>query len=252
MVWRADGGSLPCTLGRTWRAMVLSDPIHKALTVIALGALVAFSADVGPGHAAGPSAQAPGQDAGETAVPVPVTIEDISRALERIGTLKARFTQVNADGSLSRGTLWIRRPGRARFEYDPPDELLVVIGGSRVAIFDDAAAADPTSYPLRQTPLWWVLGPEVDLEKAAEIRTFRSEGGVTLVQLTDREHPELGTLELVFEGNPPQLRRWSVIDEAGNRTAVILENTEQGMNLPASLFSVQLELDRRRERSGGR
>ncbi len=224
--------------------------------LLALGASWGLSLAEGPASGqTAPAGAAVTAGEGSRAAPATasgVTIDDISRAIERIDTLKARFTQVNADGSLSRGTVWIRRPGRARFEYDPPDELLVVIGGSRVAIFDDAAAADPTSYPLRETPLWWVLGPKIDLAKTAEVRDLRSEGGVTLVQLADRERPELGTIELLFTGDPPELRRWSVIDEAGNRTTVILENVERGGAMPDSLFSVPLEMDRRREAQGGR
>ncbi len=222
--------------------------------LLALGLLWPLPLAAGPTAGQESGQGAPAEDPTRAAPPAAseVTIDDVSRALERIGTLKGRFTQVNADGSLSRGTVWIHRPGRARFQYDPPDELLVVIGGSRVAIFDDAAAADPTSYPLRETPLWWVLGPKIDLRKAAEIRALRSEGGVTLVRLADRERPELGTLELIFTNDPLELRRWSVIDGAGNRTTVILEEVEKGGDMPASLFSVPLEMDRRREAQGGR
>ena len=49
--------------------------------------------------------------------------EDIARVeayLNNVTTLKANFLQINAEGQFARGTVRINRPGRARFEYDPP------------------------------------------------------------------------------------------------------------------------------------
>ncbi len=59
-----------------------------------------------------------------------LSMAEISTYLNAIKSAQTRFVQVNADGSQSTGTLFIKRPpGRARFEYDPPVEALVMAGG---------------------------------------------------------------------------------------------------------------------------
>ncbi|MEM9197924.1 MAG: outer membrane lipoprotein carrier protein LolA, partial [Pseudomonadota bacterium] len=80
-------------------------------------------------------------------------LADISDYLNTITTLKAPFEQINDDGSVSTGTLYIRRPGRMRFEYNPPEQALVIAAASAVVIFDDKSNQAPETYPLRRTPL---------------------------------------------------------------------------------------------------
>ena len=74
--------------------------------------------------------------------------------------------QTNADGSRSTGKLYIKRPGRARFEYDPPMKSLVMAGSGQVAIFDEKSNQPPEQYPLRRTPLNLILADNVNLGQA--------------------------------------------------------------------------------------
>jgi outer membrane lipoprotein-sorting protein len=74
-------------------------------------------------------------------LPLPAMAEKIalgtlSNYLNSLTTVEADFTQVNSDGSISTGKIFIKRPGRVRFEYAPPDRSLVIAGGQQVAIFD--------------------------------------------------------------------------------------------------------------------
>ncbi|MEQ9053977.1 MAG: outer membrane lipoprotein carrier protein LolA, partial [Roseovarius confluentis] len=78
-----------------------------------------------------------------------LSLNAISNYLNRIETATSDFTQVNDDGSLSTGTLYIKRPGRMRFEYNPPENLLVMAGGGQVGIFDGKSNVKKAErYPL--------------------------------------------------------------------------------------------------------
>jgi outer membrane lipoprotein-sorting protein len=83
-----------------------------------------------------------------TAFSVPAAAEriplaELSRYLNALTTAESDFTQINADGTISTGRLFIHRPGRVRFEYAAPDSSLVMAGGGQVAIFDDKSNPVP-------------------------------------------------------------------------------------------------------------
>ena len=65
-----------------------------------------------------------------------ISIDRLSSYLDGLKTVEAKFTQISSDGSLSTGALFIKRPGRIRFEYDPPNDALVLASGGQLAIFD--------------------------------------------------------------------------------------------------------------------
>ena len=67
-------------------------------------------------------------------------------------TLYATFTQVNANGDRLTGQLYLHRPGRLRFDYDPPATMQVIADGRQVAIKDNSLSTQDV-YPINQTPL---------------------------------------------------------------------------------------------------
>lgn len=174
-----------------------------------------------------------------------ISLDDLSAYLNGLQTMTARFTQVNDDGSISTGTLYMKRPGRVRFEYDPPEKSLVMAGGGQVAIFDGRSNQGPEQYPLKRTPLNLILERKVDLARRNMVVGHTSDGVTTTVVAQDPEHPEYGSLQLVFSANPVELRQWVITDEGGNQTTVILQEMQKGGELSAFLFSISYEIDQR-------
>lgn len=165
-----------------------------------------------------------------------LSLNEISGYLNGLKTAQTSFTQINDDGSLSTGKLYIKRPGRMRFEYDPPDHGTVVAGAGAVAIFDAKSNQPPETYPLRRTPLSLILARQVNLAQANMVVGHGFDGTTTVVRAQDPEHQDYGSLELMFTGDPVELRKWVVHDNAGGRTTVILGALETGMQLPSKLF----------------
>jgi outer membrane lipoprotein-sorting protein len=170
-----------------------------------------------------------------------LSLAGISTYLQGLKTLEAQFTQINSDQSISTGRLYLHRPGRARFEYNPPDQALVIAGGGAVAIFDLKTGQLPDQFPLKRTPLWVVLEPNVNLQKSKMVLNHTEDGPATKVVAHDPKNPDLGQIELVFTQNPTQLRQWIITDGVGSKTTVILGDAVTGERLPASLFSIQLQ-----------
>ena len=176
-----------------------------------------------------------------------LSLNSISRYLNGIQTAEADFTQVNDDGTLSTGKLMLHRPGRMRFEYNPPEKLLVMAGGSQIAIFDGKSNVQQAErYPLKQTPLNLILERTVNLSARNMVVGHDYDGTSTTVVAQDPEHPEYGTIALKFTGGPVELRQWIVTDGQGARTTVILGELNKGVRLSPQLFNIVHEESSRR------
>ncbi|ANB33610.1 LolA family protein [Rhodovulum sulfidophilum] len=178
----------------------------------------------------------------------PIPLSSLSAYLNSFQTAQADFTQINADGSISTGTLSIKRPGRARFEYAPPEKALVLAGGGQVAVYDDKSNQPPEQYPLKRTPLNLILERNVDLGRARMVVGHAEDGTSTRVVAQDPEHPDYGTITLVFTNDPVELRQWIITDEAGSQTTVVLGQLKTGMPLGARMFNIIQETADRMKR----
>lgn len=172
----------------------------------------------------------------------PLPLSAISTYLNGLETAQGKFTQINPDGTIATGSIAIQRPGRVRFDYDPPDPALVMAGGGTVAIFDRKSNEPPQQFPLKRTPLSVILEREVDLSTANMVTDHREDGPSTVLRAQDPENPEIGYIELYFTAEPTELRKWVISDESGSQTTIILAGMERDIRLNASLFSVQDEI----------
>ena len=186
-----------------------------------------------------------------TALAVPaaaekISLKELSRYLNGLTTAQAEFTQINSDGSISTGKLYIQRPGRARLEYNPPDKNLVLAGSGQVAIFDSKSNQPPEQYPLSKTPLSIILASNVDLGRAKMVVGHTIDGNTTRVRAQDPAHPEYGSIEMVFTSGPTELRQWVIRDDSGAETTVILGEMKKGGKLNSSLFNITIAAERRK------
>jgi outer membrane lipoprotein-sorting protein len=182
----------------------------------------------------------------------PVALEGAARAEALVGAnrylnsysrLQARFTQSSPGGGRAAGTLYIQKPGRMRFQYDPPAQLLVVADGSVVAVRDNELGTTERT-PLRSTPLNIILGQNIDLERNARVLRVSQSGPWHLITVRDRAGQMDGQITLQF--NDGQLRSWDVIDATGARTRVTLSDITQPGSLDTALFRLPDQVDRNR------
>jgi outer membrane lipoprotein-sorting protein len=166
----------------------------------------------------------------------PDVVARVEDHLNGIRTLRADFTQVAPDGQTSTGKVYIKRPGRLRFEYDPPEKLLLVARDWRLVVHD--GRADQTStVPVDKTPLGLLLNEEIRLGGPVTIRSLAEISGELHLSVFQSAEPGRGELTLIFGLEPLELRRWEVLDAQGKRTRVILENVETNVPLEDRLFS---------------
>ena len=182
-----------------------------------------------------------------TALADQLPLNDISQYLNDMKTAEAEFTQLNDDGTISTGKLYIQRPGKMRFEYNPPDKAVVMATNNTVIVYDPKSNQKAEKYPLKRTPLSIILVRRVDLGQARMVVDHSYDGTATTVTAQDPENPEYGNIQLNFTGNPVELRQWIVNDANGGQTTVILGDLKTGGRLRSSLFNIN-EFERSNDR----
>ena len=165
-------------------------------------------------------------------------LADIARAeayLNSIQTMKARFIQVGPQGGLSEGNFYLRRPGRLRFEYDPPIPVLVVADGTWV-VFYDSEINQVTRLPLGSTPLAVLLRDEIRLRGSVTVTEVERATGTLRITVIDTEAPDQGTITLVFSDRPLALRQWLIRDPQGLETSIAMSRAQFNLILEPTLF----------------
>jgi outer membrane lipoprotein-sorting protein len=184
---------------------------------------------------------APGRAQSARVQPAPLTPQDqadlnrIQAYLNGITTLKARFIQAAPDGSTSSGIAWMERPGRMRFQYNPPSPVLLVAGHG-LFVFYDRQLEQTTNIPLGSTPLGLLLSPDIHLTGDVTVTAFARPPGQLQVTLVRTSSPGDGSLTLAFTDDPLQLRQWTVVDSQRRETQVTLYDVTTGGTFDPGMF----------------
>jgi outer membrane lipoprotein-sorting protein len=163
-----------------------------------------------------------------------VLVDKAQTYLQHLTQAQGRFTQINPRGSVSTGALYLKRPGKARFTYDPPSGLLVVADGKSVSVWDSRLETFDQA-PLYATPLGILLGRYIRLDQdvvVSRVDRFADGFALTARNLTAREHAD-GYITLVFGDNPMVLRGWTVVDGQGQATKVTISELHAAALDPA-------------------
>lgn len=166
-------------------------------------------------------------------------LRDISQWFNGIETMQSRFQQYNEDGTVDTGTLYIRRPGRLRMEYDKPEAVVFVSGGAITISDPKSKGSEKQTYPLRSTPLWHLLRKDVDLGRPGAIKSFEQHRDLTRITAYDDDAPEAGRIVFEFENGDGtiKLAGWNIRTANGEKVLVRLRQPEYGMALSNFLFS---------------
>jgi outer membrane lipoprotein-sorting protein len=167
-------------------------------------------------------------------------IAEISAKLAGIQTMNGEFVQFNPDGGQQQGKFFIARPGRVRFQYDPPATVSVVADGKSVLVFDKKLQTYDI-WPLSQTPLRLLLDSRLDLATSDKLTRVSVAPDLVEVELQDETRFSSGTLNLIFERGTYELRQWTVTDQQGLQTMVTLYNVEIGNQLASNLFEIDYQ-----------
>jgi outer membrane lipoprotein-sorting protein len=155
--------------------------------------------------------------------------------LQNLNEAKGRFVQTDPRGSVTQGAVYLKRPGKARFDYEPPSGLVVVSDGALVSIHDKRLKTFE-SYPLQATPLALFLARQIRLDRGVVIsRVTRLADGFSITARDGKKEAE-GQITLTFSDNPLTLVGWTVTDAQGQSTRIRVTGLTRASGLASSLF----------------
>jgi outer membrane lipoprotein-sorting protein len=155
--------------------------------------------------------------------------------LSGIRSMKARFTQVDGMGNTLTGDFFLKRPGKMRFQYDPPVTDFIVADGLFIHYYD-GQMKQASNAPIGQTLANFFLRKELSFSGELSISRVKRDAGLLQVTLVQKEDPAGGALTLFFGEKPMRLEKWRVVDAEGAVTDVNLTNIETGIDLDSDLF----------------
>jgi outer membrane lipoprotein-sorting protein len=165
-------------------------------------------------------------------------VDRVSNYLSTVQILSGDFVQIGPDGGRTIGKFYIQKPGRVRFEYEPPSPVDVISDGSSVVIRDRKLATQDL-YPLSQTPLRYLLADQIDLVRDTNLVAVSHDNNFVTVTIEERQIL-IGThrLVLMFSAKDMQLRQWTITDPQGYDTTVAVYNLDTIHRPDPSLFQI--------------
>jgi outer membrane lipoprotein-sorting protein len=162
----------------------------------------------------------------------------VSAILSSLQNLVGNFVQVGPDGSKVKGEFYIQKPGKVRFEYDPPSPIDIVADGSSLVVRDRNLATQDV-YPLSQTPLRYLLSDRIDLMKDTNVIAVAADDLYISVTIEEKQ-ALIGTsrLLLMVGVKDGQLKQWTVTDPQGYDTTVAIYNLDTTKKLDPTMFKI--------------
>jgi len=168
-------------------------------------------------------------------------LDRISMYLSSIQTMVGNFVQIGPDGNRTEGTFYLQKPGRVRFDYNPPSPIDIIADGSSVVVRDRKLATQDL-YPLSQTPLRYLLADRIDLLRDTDVTSVSSDDTFATVTI-EQKQLMVGTdkLMIMFDAKDLTLKQWTVTDPQGFDTTVAVYNLDTTKKPDPNLFVINYQ-----------
>jgi outer membrane lipoprotein carrier protein len=168
----------------------------------------------------------------------------VQHYVDGLTSLRAEFRQLVSDArgrviERAEGTMALSRPGRFRWDYRVPPQL-IVSDGQTVWLYDvDLAQVTirPAGEALAGTPAMLLAGGGDLADEFAITDAGRDEGLAWSLLVPRRADADFREVRLGFAG--PELRRMVMLDRLGQTTDLEFLQVERNPRLDASLFSFE-------------
>ena len=175
----------------------------------------------------------------EVTLPKSKSLKLIKDYLGDITTLEAEFSQSNQTGDTMTGNFFLKKPGKIRFSYDPPQNLQIVSKQQAVLIFDPKnRGGGPLIYPLHSTPLGFLI--------KSDLSSFINENGESFelgdLMIFKVRNPKYN-LSVEFNKNPVSLVGWEFENQMGEIIKIRLNNIQKNNYISDEIFKTEKDYE---------
>ena len=176
-------------------------------------------------------------------------LKAISAKLGAVRTMSGEFVQFGPSGDRTEGKIFLARPGKVLFKYDPPTPISVIADGKSVLVHDRHLQTYDI-WPLSRTPLKFLLDSPLDLASSKRVESVTVEPDLVQIVVVDDSKFGGGRLTLFFDAATNELRQWTVTDQQGLETTVAIYNVEIGNKLSQKIFHIDYNAATNARREG--
>jgi outer membrane lipoprotein-sorting protein len=162
--------------------------------------------------------------------------QKIADHFSSVKTMQGEFVQFGPRGEQTGGKFFLERPGKIRFNYEKPSPMRVISDGRSVVI-GNMKLKTWDIYPLSKTPLALLLDDRIDL-KSKMVRDVKEEPDLITIKLGDKSLFADSTITMMFDPKTFDLRQWTITDNQGKDTSVMIFNTQAGVKFDKSVFTI--------------
>jgi outer membrane lipoprotein-sorting protein len=167
-------------------------------------------------------------------------LDRLSGYLNSIHTFKSSFTQLGPEGQLDQGQFLMQKPGKLRFSFDPPNPTLIVATGGKIYV-KNSRLNTLDAYDVSDLPLDLLLDDKVNLKANPAITGIDIENDALVLHARTTTNRQQGNITFVFSNPAIELRQWSVKDNQGGTTMVVLHNAVVGVDIDETLFTAPVK-----------
>ncbi len=160
----------------------------------------------------------------------------IANHFSSVRTMMGEFVQFGPRGEQTGGQFYIERPGKLRFNYEPPSDFQVTADG-RSVVMENRRLRTADLYSLSSTPLQLILSDRIDLS-GNRVRDVIEDEDLTTIRIADRSLFGDSTITMMFDRASYDLRQWTITDAQGRDTTVMIFNVQQGVSFDQSVFNI--------------
>jgi outer membrane lipoprotein-sorting protein len=176
---------------------------------------------------------------------IKASVDRINAYFNSFQTLRGELVQTSPRGRSAKGVFFIAKPGKLRFEVEPPTPYIMASDGKWLTLTNKKMDKGD-QFPLSKTPMRLLVASKLDILKEADIVGYEQNEGITSIALSDKKGSLAGQIVLVFDETQDVLQKWVIIDGKGQRTTVDLANLEKDVKINPKLFQVTINRERLR------
>ncbi len=176
----------------------------------------------------------------DAVLPEDKTLKLIKDYLGDIRTLQARFSQTDYMGEIMTGDLFLKKPGKIRISYDPPNYLQIVSKQQAVLIFDPKnSGSGPLTYPISYTPLGFLIKNDLSSLISENGESFELNDSIFL----KIQNPQY-QISIEFNKNPVSIFGWEFKNQMGEMIRIRLKDIRKNNYISDEIFKTEKDYER--------